>query len=122
LSLRTEFEFTLPKGYVDDDGKLHREGIMKLATAADEILPARDSRVQSNPAYLVIILLSRVIIKLGTLTKVSPGVIESLFVGDLAFLKGFYQQINGNGTAKIATVCPNCEHRFEVEIGNNDLD
>lgn len=122
MSLRTEFEFTLPKGYIDKEGNLHKQGIMRLATAADEILPARDPRVQANPTYLVIILLSRVILKLGTLAEINPGVIESLFVGDLAFLKGFYQQINGNGTAKIQTVCPKCDYRYEVEMGNNDLD
>ena len=122
MSLRTEFQFTLPKGYIDKEGNLHRQGIMRLATAADEILPARDPRVQTNPAYLVIILLSRVISRLGTLAEINPGVIESLFIGDLAFLKDFYQQINGNGRAKIPTVCPNCQHRYEVEIGNNDLD
>jgi len=65
MSLRTEFPFTLPKGYVDGDGTLHRHGVMRLATARDEIAPLRDSRVQENEAYLTVILLSRVITELG---------------------------------------------------------
>lgn len=93
--LQTEFEFTLPKGYIDADGTLHRDGVMRLATAADEILPLRDPRVQSNPAYLVVILLSRVVTKLGTVNPITPQVIEGLFAADLAYLQDFYNEING---------------------------
>jgi hypothetical protein len=113
--LQTEFEFTLPKGYVDQEGNLHREGVMRLATAIDEITPMRDPRVKVNEAYLTIILLSRVITRLGSLRQVTPKVIEDLFSADLAYLQNFYHQINENGSAQIEVVCPECQHRFEVE-------
>ncbi len=92
--LQTEFEFTLPKGYVGPDGTLHRKGRMRLATAIDEIAPLRDPRVRSNEAYLVIILLARVITQLGTLDGIDTGVIEGLFSADLAYLQDFYRKIN----------------------------
>src|SRR5687768_6378096 len=91
---RTEYEFVLPQGYLDADGELHREGVMRLATAADEILPLKDQRVQKNPAYLVVIVLSRVITRLGSLDTISTKTIESLFVSDLAFLQRLYNEIN----------------------------
>jgi hypothetical protein len=116
MALQTEFEFNLPKGYVDDEGNLHRQGIMRLATAADEILPQKDPRVQNNPAYLSVILLSRVVTKLGSLSSVNPALIEKLFASDLAFLQTLYQQINGNGTAQVKAACPKCEHKFELEV------
>lgn len=115
MAFQTEFEFTLPKGYVDGEGNLHKNGVMRLATAADEILPQKDPRVQQNPAYLVVILLSRVINRLGELSNVTPKTIEGLFSADLAFLQEFYERINGNGSAAIKAVCPKCEHRFEIE-------
>jgi hypothetical protein len=92
---QTEFEFTLPKGYLDETGVLHRAGMMRLATAADEILPLRDPRVQQNPAYLAIIVLSRVIVKLGALREIGPNVIEGLFAADLDHLQRLYDRING---------------------------
>ncbi len=116
MPLQTEFEFTLPRGYVDKDGNLHKKGIMRLATAADEILPLKDSRVQTNPAYLTMILFSRVIKKLGNLSSLTPQDVENLFASDLSFLQDFYRRINENGTGKIETTCPKCEHKFEVEI------
>lgn len=91
---QTEFEFTIPCGYLDADGTLHREGVMRRATAADEILPLKDPRVQSNEAYLVIILLSRVVTRLGSLAAINPKVIEGLFATDLAFLQDLYNRIN----------------------------
>ncbi|WP_020476528.1 hypothetical protein [Zavarzinella formosa] len=91
---RTEYEFVLPNGYLDEDGELHREGVMRLATAADEILPLKDPRVQKNSAYLVIIVLSRVVMRLGGLDGLNTKHIESLFVADLAFLQRLYNQIN----------------------------
>ncbi len=118
MALQTEYEFTLPKGYVDSEGNLHRDGVMRLATAADEILPMKDPRVQSNPAYLAIILLSRVVTKLGRLTDVNPKVIEGLFVSDLAYLQELYGRINAQGNSKIKVSCPKCEHHFEAEIAN----
>ncbi len=92
--LQTEFDFLLPRGYVDRDGNLHKKGRMRLATAIDEIAPMRDPRVRSNEAYLVIILLARVITQLGTLTSVDTDSVENLFSSDLAYLQDFYQQIN----------------------------
>ena len=106
---QTEYEFTLPLGYVDGEGSLHREGTMRLATAADEILPLRDSRVQNNQAYLIVILLARVITKLGSVGQVNPKVIEGLYAADLAYLQEFYNRINRNGKASVAAACPKCE-------------
>jgi len=116
MTLQTEFPFTLPRGYVDAEGNLHREGVMRLATAYDEIAPMKDPRVQANPGYLVIILFSRVILKLGTLEHLNPKVIESLFSADLAFLQDFYRRINENGHSRISTSCPECAATFDVEV------
>ena len=113
---QTEYDFTLPLGYVDKEGNLHRSGVMRLATAADEILPLRDPRVQSNQAYLIVILLSRVIIKLGSLAGVNPQVIDELYAADLAYLQEFYNRINRDGRASLEAVCPKCEHEFEFEM------
>lgn len=113
--LQTEFEFTLPKGYIDKDGNLHRHGIMRLANAKDEIAPLQDPRVQRNEAYLIIILLSRVITKLGELKDVNPGLIENLFSADLAYLQDFYRRINSNGNSCVKIMCPKCENQFEVD-------
>ena len=115
MLFQTEVEFILPKGYVDEEGTLHREGVMRLATAADEILPMKDPRVQANPAYLTIILLSRVITRLGSVPAVTPKVIERLFAADLAYLQAFYRRINDQGNGMIHATCPKCEHRFEVD-------
>ena len=112
----TEHEFTLPFGYVDQGGNLHRDGVMRLATAADEILPLKDPRVQSNEAYLIIILLSRVITRLGSLPQVNPKVVEEMYANDLAYLQEFYNRINGNGEAHIPATCPKCEHTFEAGL------
>ena len=90
---QTEFEFTLPLGFVDKEGNLHREGIMRLATAADEILPLKDSRVEINRAYLIIILLSRVVTKLGSLDQINPKIMENLYSADLSYLQEFYNNI-----------------------------
>lgn len=116
--LQTEFPFTLLRGYVDSDGNLHREGVMRLATAFDEIAPMKDPRVQNNPGYLVIILLSRVITRLGSLESINPKVVEGLFAADMAFLQDFYRRINEDGTAKIKSVCPQCGHEHEVEVSS----
>jgi len=116
MAFQTEFEFTLPKGYVDKDGNLYKKGLMRLATAADEILPMKDPRVQSNPAYLTVILLSRVITKLGNLEMIDTKVIETLFASDLAYLQDFYNRINADGTGSIKATCPKCAHEFEVEV------
>jgi hypothetical protein len=116
MSFQTEFPFTLQRGYVDENANLHKEGIMRLATAADEILPAKDPRVNANPAYLTIIVLARVVTKLGSLPSINTKVIESLFVSDLAYLKKFYDKINVDGNLKIHATCPKCENKFETEM------
>lgn len=114
--LQTEVEFELPRGYADDEGNLHSEGVMRLATAADEIKPLNDPRVQSNPSYLTVILLSRVVTSLGTLHEVTPHVIEHLFVSDLAYLQELYERVNTNGANVVDTACPECGERFEVTV------
>lgn len=113
---QTEYEFTLPMGYVDVDGTLHRDGVMHLATAADEILPLKDPRVQNNPAYLIVILLSRVVTHLGSLDVINPKVIEELFAADLAYLQDFYNIINGGGGRTVQLQCPHCQQDFAVEL------
>ena len=113
--LQTEFDFTLPRGYVDKDGNLHRKGVMRLATAIDEISPLRDPRVRQNQAYLTIILLARVITKLGTLSDVNPGVVEGMFSADLSYLQALYRRVNENASTAITATCPDCGHEFEVE-------
>ena len=115
MTLQTEFPFTLPRGYVDAEGNLHREGTMRLATANDEIAPMKDPRVQANPGYLVVILLSRVITKLGSLGNINPKVIEGIFAADLSYLQYFYRRINENGHNRLKVACPHCEKDFEVE-------
>jgi hypothetical protein len=116
MAFQTEFEFELPRGYIDESGNLHKKGIMRLATAADEILPMRDPRVQQNPGYLSIILLTRVLTRLGDLKAIDTKVIEKLFTSDLAFLQDFYQRINEMETPRIKAVCPKCDHSFEAEL------
>jgi hypothetical protein len=116
MAFQTEIPFTLPKGYLCAGGTLHKQGVMRLATAADEILPLKDPRVQQNPAYLTVILLSRVVTKLGSLSDVHPGVIEGLYASDLSYLQALYQSLNGDGAFTAAAVCPKCEHRFDVRF------
>ena len=111
----TEHEFTLPMGYLDRDGTLHRDGVMRLATAADEILPLRDPRVQKNAAYLTVILLSRVVTRLGAVDSVTPNVIEGLFAADLGHLQALYNEINRVDGAGRSVTCPRCEHSFAPE-------
>lgn len=115
MALQTEFEFTLPKGYIDEEGNLNKTGTMRLATAADEILPMKDPRVKSNPSYLSLIVMSRVIKSLGDIEVITPKVIEELFSGDLMYLQDFYQRINQNGSTAYKVHCPKCEHSFEAE-------
>ena len=115
-ALVTEIEFELPKGYVDADGGLHRTGVMRLATAADEIYPLKDPRVQNWPAYLIILLLSRVVTRLGTLPEVNAGVVEGLFSEDLTFLQDLYNRVNGLSHQTLTTRCPQCAHTYHVEV------
>ena len=116
MNLKTEFEFELPMGYVDKDGNLHKQGTMRLATAMDEITIINDMRVQSNEAYIVIVLLARVITSLGSIKSINTNVIENLFAADLTFLQEFYRQINESGHTRRAYVCPHCEETFEMDL------
>jgi hypothetical protein len=119
--LRTEFPFQLPRGYVDEQGTVHRDGTMRLSTARDELIPLRDVRVQENPPFLSVVLLGRVITRLGTLPSVHDGIVESMFASDLAFLQDFYRQINAEGHTRASVRCPNCAEPFEVELGGSRL-
>ena len=116
MELKTEYEFILPRGYVDKDGNLHREGVMRLANAKDEIVPLNDLRVQRNRAYLIIVLLSRVISRLGSLKEVNTGVIENMFASDLRFLEEMYNRINEDD-AVVRVNCPECGNNFDKEFG-----
>jgi hypothetical protein len=114
----TGFPFTLPRGLVAPDGTVHRDGTMRLATAFDEIEPIKDPRVRANPGYLVIILLTRVITRLGSLDYISTNTIENLYSADLAYLQDFYQRINLNGHTRLQVDCPHCSGTFEVETAS----
>jgi hypothetical protein len=112
-AFQTEYEFILPKGFVDTEGNLHRKGTMRLATAMDEIAPLRDPRVRGNQAYLTVILLSRVVTRLGSITEVNTGMIEHLFASDLGYLQAMYNRINSSNMDD--TICPTCGRPFESE-------
>jgi hypothetical protein len=113
---QTQFEFSLPVGYTDPDGVVHKDGVMRMATAMDEIAPLRDLRVRSNQAYLAVILLSRVIVRLGTLPMLSTNVIENLFVADLSYLQALYRRINEEGKTTFEVACPNCSTKYELDL------
>ena len=119
--LRTEFSFVLPRGYVDQDGTVHKDGVMRLATARDELLPLYDARVQENSAYTTVVLLGRVITSLGTLAAVTSAVVENMFASDIAFLQDFYRRINAEGHTRIAVTCPECSHRFTADLAGGRL-
>ncbi|MFH8481509.1 hypothetical protein [Streptomyces sp. DSS69] len=120
-SLQTEFAFELPRGYVDDEGQLHRHGTMRLATARDELRPQIDLRVKENPAYLSVVLLSQVITQLGTVTDVHAGIVERMYATDVAFLQDFYRRINSEGHTHAAVTCPHCHDSFEVDLSGGRL-
>jgi len=114
--MKTEFAFALPKGYVDADGTVHREGVMRLATARDEIEPLRDASVRQNEAYLAVLLLSRVVTRLGTITTVTPELVERLYAADFDHLQRLYERINADGESVGSVTCPSCASRFEVDL------
>jgi hypothetical protein len=117
--LQTTFNFVLPRGYVDDSGQVHREGTMRLATARDEIYPQSDYRVRENASYLSVLLLTRTVTRLGTLSEVDAYVIENLFASDLAFLQDMYRRINQEGHTQVSVTCPSCNHDFAVDIAGD---
>lgn len=112
MELQTTYPFRLPKGYLDNEGTLHREGQMRLATAGDELSALRDPRVKADESYMNVILLSKVVTSLGTLTEITPEIMEGLFIGDLEFLQNMYETINKADNPKIHVVCPKCGHEF----------
>lgn len=114
--MQTEIEFTLPRGYVDGSGEVHRTGTMRLATARDEIEPLREAAVRQNTAYLTVLLLARTVTRLGAITEVTPSVIESLYAADFDHLQRLYERINSDGEAVGVVSCPECAHRFEVDL------
>jgi hypothetical protein len=115
LSDRNEVPFTLPRGFVDSEGRMHKEGTMRLATAKDEVAPLQDHRVKANPGYLAVILLARVVTRLGDLPQIYPQVIEDLPVADFAYLQSLYRRINQDGYNQLKVTCPECNKTFEVE-------
>jgi len=120
-TLRTEFPFELPRGFVDPNGTVHRSGVMRLATARDELVPLRDDRVRENPAYLTVVLLARVIMRVGDITDVHAGIVENMFAADLAFLQDMYKRINSEGHTRAQVACPQCRHTFVVDIAGGRL-
>jgi hypothetical protein len=114
--MQTEIEFTLPRGYVGDDGVVHRSGRMRLATARDEIEPLRDPEVRRNNAYVSVLLLARTVTQIGNITEVTPPLIESLFAADFDHLQRLYERVNSDGESVGVVNCPECSHRFEVDL------
>ena len=114
--MQTEYAFTLPRGYVDAAGTVHREGTMRLATARDEIEPLRDVQARQNEAYLAVLLLARVVTRIGDLTEITPDVVEGLFAADFDHLQRLYERINTDGEAVGAVTCPHCAEPFEVDL------
>ena len=114
--MQTTFDFELPRGFVDENGAVHRTGTMRLATARDELVPLTDMRYKQNPAYLTVVLLARVVTKLGTLPEVNTGVIEGLFASDLAFLQDLYKRVNQEGHTRATVTCPHCNQTFAVAV------
>jgi len=114
--MQTQIAFTLPRGYVDGAGKLHRDGTMRLATARDEIEPLRDVEVRQNHAYLTVLLLARTITRIGDLTTITPQLVEDLYAADFDHLQRLYERINSDGEAVGVLSCPACAHEFEVDL------
>ncbi len=114
--MQTQIEFTLPRGYVDEAGDVHRAGTMRLATARDEIEPLREIDVRQNSAYLTVLLLARTVTRIGQITEVTPALVEDLFAADFDHLQRLYERINSDGEAVGVVSCPECSHRFEVDL------
>ncbi|OCQ96971.1 hypothetical protein BCD64_15385 [Nostoc sp. MBR 210] len=112
----TEFNFTLPRGLLDAEGNVHRQGVMRLVTAKDEIIVQKNRAAQENVTYAAIVMLSQVITRLGDLTDITPSLLENLFSKDLAYLREFYNRINQQGDAEISVQCPQCQTKFQVEL------
>ena len=116
MQLQTEYPFRLPRGYLDADGTLHREGVMRLATAGDELAAMRDPRVRAEESYMTVSLLARVVTRLGTLSGVTNEVIENLFTSDMEFLQNMYRTVNESEQPKLRVTCPHCGEAFTADI------
>lgn len=116
VALQTEYAFTLPRGYVGADGTLHREGVMRLATARDEIEPLRDASVRQNEARLTVLLLTRVIVRIGDVEEVTPELVEGLFAADFDHLQRLYERLNTSEESVGVVSCPECRHEFEIDL------
>ncbi len=114
--MQTEISFTLPVGYVDDHGETHRKGTMRLATARDEIEPLRDPSTRANGAYLSVLLLARTVMRIGSVTDISPALVERLFAADFDHLQRIYERVNSDGDAIGTVSCPHCSQRFEIDL------
>ncbi len=114
--MHTEVAFTLPRGYIDPTGDVHREGTMRLATARDEIEPLRQAEVRQNQAYLSVLLLARTVTRIGAVTEITPELVEGLYAGDFDHLQRLYERINAGGDAVGVVSCPQCAHEFEVDL------
>jgi hypothetical protein len=114
--MQTEIEFSLPRGFVDPGGTIHRDGTMRLATARDEIEPLRDAQVRANGAYLTVLLLARTVIRIGPVTEITPDLIEGLYAADFDHLQRLYERINSDGESVGVVSCPECANRFEVDL------
>lgn len=114
--MQTDFEFTLPKGYIDEAGQVHRDGRMRLARALDEVETLQDPRAQANEAYLPILLMARVVTQLGSLTAVTPDLVANLFAADLAYLEDLYLRLNGTDQVTVGAVCPHCRTQFQLQV------
>jgi hypothetical protein len=114
--MQTEISFTLPVGYVDDRGETHRHGTMRLATARDEIEPLRDPQVRTNSAYLSVLLVARTVTRIGSVTDITPALVEGMFAADFDHLQRLYERVNSDGDAVGVVGCPHCAHRFEVDL------
>lgn len=119
VGLRTEYPFTLPRGFVDERGAVHRDGVMRLATARDELSAQSDPRARQNPGYLTVLLLERTLVRLSGMSTVDTMVVESLFASDLAFLQSLYRRINQDGHTEADVACPSCGHGFAVDIAGD---
>jgi hypothetical protein len=119
--MRTEFSFVLPRGYVDSSGRVHRAGVMRLATARDELVSHRDDRVRENPNYLAVVLIGRVVTQIGEIEDVHGGIIENLFASDLAFLQDLYRRVNQDGHTHARVQCPQCDSEFAVDVAGSRL-
>jgi hypothetical protein len=115
-TLQTYHEFTLPQGYVDESGEVHAEGVMRLATARDEIEPLRDPEVRRNEAYLSVLLLSRTLVRIGPVTEVTPDVVQGLFAADFDHLQRLYERLNLDDAETGTVACPECRQRFDVNL------